>query len=310
MRLGVVVLNYNGAVDTLACLASLTPQLGRDDQVMVVDNFSREEDRTTLVSAVEGLGDPRLELVLGRANLGFAGGNNLGLERLAAQGFEYALLLNNDTVLEPSALDSLLDGARRAGADLAGPKILYFDAPQVVWHGAGWYSPLRQGPFVPSHRRPDAGDTNTTEASFLTGCALLLSRRAHETLGPLDDGYFFYFEDWDYCYRAARRGLRVIYVPASRVLHKVSRASGGWSNAFSLYHQGRGRARFLRKHVAGWRNAGAVAYLLTVVTAMKAAQIAASPGPKLPRLGAWLRGCLGLPPSSLGAAVAAPDPDP
>jgi GT2 family glycosyltransferase len=228
----VVLVNWNGWADTLACVDSLDRLTYPDATVLVVDNGSTD-DSIARISAAR----PELRLIETGANMGFAGGNNVAIRAAMDEGADYVWLLNNDTVVEPDALTALVDALEadpKAGA--AGSKITYFDRPDVLWYAGGDFTP--EGPV--RHRgidEPDTGAYDTLEeTAFITGCSLLLRASVLEQVGLLRDEYFLYWEETDLDWRIRAAGHTLLYVPGSVVRHKVAASLGeGWGPAQTEY---------------------------------------------------------------------------
>ena len=239
-RMLIVIVNYRSAGLTLDCLASLAAaEIRPGRRVVVVENASGDDSAARLAAAVDayGWGGWCRLLPLDR-NLGFAGGNNAALRPALAgpQPPDSVLLLNPDTVVRPgaiSALEDFLDSHPRVG--LAGsrledpdgtPQRSAFRFPTVLseLEGGLRFGPVSQllAPWVvapPVSDRPHRTD-------WMAGASLLVRREVFDRIGLLDEGYFLYFEETDFCLRAARAGWPGWYVPASRVVHLVGQSSG------------------------------------------------------------------------------------
>jgi GT2 family glycosyltransferase len=211
--------------------------------VILVDNGSRDGSLESLTAEF-----PSLETVRNKTNLGFCGGVNQGLRRARAMGFDYYLLLNNDTTVAPDFLEPLVEAAEQDGS-IGGisPLILRMESPHRAWYAAGRFN------WWICESRPVAGrapvSSSAREVNFLTGCAMFLRASAVESLGPFDDRFFAYFEDVDYSARLRRSGYRTLYVPQARVWHRVS-ASVGQNRAGNLTrrHVYRNRLLLMQKH--------------------------------------------------------------
>jgi len=270
--LAILILNYNGGEDTIACVQSILKDWRDEYELIVIDNASTDdsvaklrrwaEDQRPPLELVFATGQktavppetgqsnsPRLTLLQTGSNLGFAGGNNVGIRYALARGASWILLLNNDTVIEAGALAKLIEGAERSGADLAGGGIYEYDRPSRPWYLGGtfnWWGDRT----VRSLRLPSA-TAIAVQTDWITGCCLLVRGRVFEEIGLLDEGAFLYYEDSDFCRRAAKAGFKRFVVPDARVYHKVSRSSTPHS-AFQRYHATRSRVYFHSKnHTAG-----------------------------------------------------------
>ncbi len=242
-RVAIIVLTYNGLADTLACLASLE---GLDYprecyRVVVVDNASQDGTPAVVREAY-----PRVVVIENGANLGFAAGNNAGLRYALAQGYDYALLLNNDTEAAPDMLTELVHAAEAdpcAGA--VGPIIYYHAAPTRVWSAGGWID-WEQGISRMEGEIEDRGQFMATrEVDFVTGCAMLLRRAALKRAGLLDERFFMYFEETEWCVRARRAGFRILFAPRAKLWHKIP-LNARFDKEYLAYYMTRNRLLFLR----------------------------------------------------------------
>lgn len=244
-RVAVLVLNWNGAEDTLACLASLRQTTYANCALVVIDNGS-EDDSVARIRAAY----PEVTLLETGANLGFAGGNNVGLRWALGQRFDVAVLLNNDTTVAPDWLAQFAAAAERLPAgSVLGAKILRADAPDRIWHfGARWdaeacrFIKLGQG-------EPDDACTEVLPVDQIIGCCMWLPRASLEAVGLLEESYFLNYEETDWCFRARRAGIRLYSVPGARVWHKVSASFSG--EAHNAYFVFRNRRLWIERQFAG-----------------------------------------------------------
>lgn len=257
----VVILTWNGKDLTLDCLRSLeavpTPGL----RVVVVDNAS--SDGT--VEAIRGRYGERVEIVETGANLGFAGGNNKGIEHALAGGADLVLLLNNDTVVDPGFVDALAAAMRDAPAvGVAGPKIYYHVPPDRIWFAGGVISMWRGTARHIGIREVDRGQYDRPrDVDYITGCAMMVRRSVFERVGVLDTGYRAYFEDSDFCMRARRAGFGIRYVPSARVWHKISSSTGGQLSRRKITRKLESSVRFFRRY-ARWYQRAAIPFFFAL----------------------------------------------
>lgn len=263
---GVVVVNWNGSADTLTCLESLmaaTPEPGR---VVVVDNASTDGSVEAFerwrTARAAGSSAPAVSIVSAPSNLGFAGANNLGVAALAADpATGHFLLLNNDATVDPGFFAHIaraLDMAPDAG--LLGATIYVAGRPGEVWYAGGHFLPLRS---LVVHRRDVPEQVGPVPTDFVTGCAMVISRRAWETLGPLPECYFLYVEDAEYSYRARAAGLPVLYAPRAVAYHAVgATVRRRVARPRVEYLKTRNRGLFVRRNLRGWTRWCALAYLI------------------------------------------------
>ena len=242
----VVLVNWNGAADTLATLASLDlSERPARLRCLVVDNGSTDGSVARLRGA-----RPGLEVIETGENLGFAGGNAAGIRRaLADPEIGWVLLLNTDVEVDPGFLAPLLAACADPAVGAAGPKIFYFDPPDRLW-AAGGRLRLRETVTEELGRGEKDGPRfdRGADVTYLTTCCLLIPRDALLSVGPLDPVYFINVDDADWCRRALDLGFRLRYVPESRIWHKVAAATGGGYTPGKTFHTGRSNAIYVRRH--------------------------------------------------------------
>jgi N-acetylglucosaminyl-diphospho-decaprenol L-rhamnosyltransferase len=226
-KIAVVVLNYRTPQLTLDCLATLQPELDGETVVVVVDNASGDGSAERLAHEIEDRGWSSFTTLL-RAphNGGFAAGNNLGILSVEADAY---LLLNSDTLVCPGALRSLRDAMathRDAGVIGAGLLTAGGDIDASRFRNVGPFSEfLRAADTGVLSRLLDRFDPTlpptheSTEVDWVGFAAVIIRREVIAEVGLLDDGFFMYFEDVDYCRRAAAAGWRVRYWPHARFVH-------------------------------------------------------------------------------------------
>jgi hypothetical protein len=246
-----VILNIAGLPVMEDCLRSLEAADYPGLRVILVHNGLRSEG---LEAAVRTLCGKISEVLFTGSNLGFAAGNNQGIKAALASGADYVLLLNDDTYVAPDFVGPLvaaLESDKRAG--MAGARIFYAADPGRIWSsGARLDRQSCSFEFPCADREEEACGRGGPQATdYATGCAVLVRRGLIETIGPLDERFFLYWEDSDWGLRAAAAGFMSLVVPASRVWHKVSASSGGDESALKLFHKTRGRLLFARRHCPG-----------------------------------------------------------
>lgn len=250
----IVILNWNGRDDTLACLESVEKIAYPDFRVIVVDNGSADDSVAAIRAAF-----PKVELIETGANLGFSGGNNVGIKRALELGADYVLLLNNDTVVDPGLLDAFVAAARRfPDAGVFSAKIYFHAEPNRIWYaGARWNSATARFEQVGEGVLDDGLRFSTVcETDYACGCAFFVPAARLREIGLLDDKFFLYFEETDWCYRAREAGYPSIYVPEARLWHKISVSFGGEGSPLALYFQTRNRLLWARRHAALPRRLG------------------------------------------------------
>ena len=249
-RLEIVVLNWNGLEDTRALLRSLracrAPE-GWSIAVLVVDNGSSDGSATALEMEF-----PEVAVLALPENRRFAGGNNAGLKDALDRGADAVMLLNNDTEADPALCERLLLALEQDPGAAAAAPLIYFAPPsQVIWYAGGRCVPEFGFAAHRGLRSRDDGRYRAVEPTgYLTGCCLLATRAAWERVGLLDEHYFIYAEDADWCLRARGAGLRLLFVPTARVWHKVSSTTGA-ASYFKIYQRSRANLELFSRHARG-----------------------------------------------------------
>ena len=236
----IVVLNWNGLADTLACLRSLQGLHFAARRVIVVDNGSTDR-------SVEGIRGSDLsasiEIIETGRNCGFAGGNNLGIRHALEQGADFVLVLNNDTIVDPMLLDELVAAAEQhPEVGCFGPWIFYMDDPERLWFaGAAWSSEALSFTWPGKGRTASEMPLEPTRTDYVCGAALFFRASVARRIGLLDERFFLVYEESDWCYRARRAGFGCISVPRARLWHKVGASFGNEDSPLRTYFSTRNK---------------------------------------------------------------------
>lgn len=275
-RIGVVLVNWNGAADTIAALESLLAAVPAPECAVVVDNGSEPESiarieawgaerapSTTSASEGESVADAWLTIIRAGTNRGFSGGNNIGLRLLAARSdVSHFLLLNNDAMVAPDYFAQITSVLRaHPDAALVGCTIFHHPERERVWYSGGYEVPWRA---LILHRYDTPTETAPSPIEFVTGCAMLVSRRLYEAQGGLAECFNpIYWEDGDYSHRARASGAKVLFAPAAVVYHRVRSTGGGLQTLTPrvAYLDNRNRGVFVRRNYRGLDRAIALLYL-------------------------------------------------
>jgi len=256
MKISVIVLNYNGLDNTLDCLESLR-RLRIDRhliEIVVVDNNSSDGSQEAFAKLKD------IELLVNSENLGFAGGNNRGIEFALKRNADYLLILNNDTIVDRLLVDAFVKAA--GSADIVSPKIYFApgfefhkkryrkkDLGKVIWYAGGeidWQN------IIGKHIGVDEVDrgqfSKAQEIDFATGACVFVNRRVFEKIGFFDEKYFLYLEDMDFCVRAKKQGFKILFEPKAVIWHKNAATAGGSGSPTQDYFITRNRLLFAFKH--------------------------------------------------------------
>lgn len=217
-RVYTVVLNYLRSEDTVRCVASLRRSTYRSQFLVVVDNGSDEATRKTLYGGIGAT-----SLIQSETNLGYAGGNNLGIRYALERNADYVWILNPDTVVEPHSLERLVQTMSRfPEAGIVGSRLVRGDDGTTVLFNGGTIDWNRAGkPVLPDMGKPEEEVQAKAIISidYASGASMLVRRQLIEEIGLLPERYFLYFEETDFNTQAKRAGWKVLLEPRSRVLH-------------------------------------------------------------------------------------------
>ena len=259
-KVSAIILNYNNSQDTIKCLESIYKNIKyKRIQVIVIDNGSKTEDVLILKKwfnsqDIESIfchkghfsynNEPfKRELIFieNQENLGFAGGNNVGIKYALNCGADYVWLLNNDTIIDKDALIELIKLAeidKKIGM-VSSKLYCYHELKKVHYNGEK----------IVYEGMEDVKGELPKPTNFATGCSLLMRRKFIENVGLLDEDYFLYFEDNDISTRALKAGWKVYYNPYSKIYHKGGASVGGWlKTPLSVYYATRNLLLYCYKH--------------------------------------------------------------
>jgi N-acetylglucosaminyl-diphospho-decaprenol L-rhamnosyltransferase len=253
-RLDIVIVSYNTADDLVRCLQSIAASPPRDlGQVWVVDNASSDGSPDRVAREF-----PAVRLLTSPTNVGFAAANNLAIRQSTA---ELVLLLNSDTVVPPGAIDLLVERLEETGAVAAGPKLVDARGRPEVSFGR-MLSPLaewRQRRLVRQAASEAEADRQAIDrlvaderfVDWVSGACLLVRRRAALAAGLLDERYFMYEEDVDFCAALRSLGGRVLFTPRPEIRHLRGQSIAKAGQAGNA-HYAHSHLAFYRKHHPLW----------------------------------------------------------
>lgn len=238
----IIVVNYNTSNEVLEMLASLDQATYPNYEVILVDNASPNDD----LSLIEEK-HPSVQLIKSSKNLGFAGANNLGID--VAKGV-YCLFLNPDTCVTPLFLEPLVETLEQnANIGLVSPKIKYYDTPDLIQYaGTSRMSKytMRSNSF--SKKKEDNPENSTAKLTgYGHGAAMLLPKVVIDKVGKMNESYFLYYEEIDWCERIHYQGYKVYYQANSVVFHKES-ASIQKESPLKIFYLSRNRILFAKIH--------------------------------------------------------------
>lgn len=241
----IVLVNYHNTDDTIQCLNSLKKVHRYLNRIILVDNSVKSDPLLTeFISHY-----PEVSYLVSSNNLGFSGGNNLGIrESLKDERVKYILLLNNDTLVDEEFLIPLVEKCEKEKADIATGKI-YLKGLEKVLNAAGGTMDWKKGMgMLRGLNQQDNGQFDyLRNTDFISGCMMLINRKVFEKIGFLDEKYFMYCEDVDFCLHARRENFKMIFVPDSKIWHKVG-AKSLTDSGFYFYYFFRNSIYIVKKY--------------------------------------------------------------
>lgn len=265
-KIYIILVNYKGNNDTITCIDSVLESTYQNYQLIVVDNSPDEEyslqlykdlkykkiksckiNENEISKNLKSLIDSKVIIIRQNKNGGFASANNVGIKygllRKDSMGF---ILLNNDTEIKKDTVSELVNSYSKYGNDNCyGGKIFYYSEPDKIWYDDGSFNYITG---KAKHRNLNCVDkTNISqiyETQFITFCYVLIPLKIIEEIGLIEEKYFMYCEDLDYCYRCVMANKKLLINPNSIVYHKVGSSSGGQLTEFSAYWSYKNEIRF------------------------------------------------------------------
>lgn len=240
----IIILNWNQQEDTVRCLSSLKSLDYKNYEIVLVDNGSADSSPDRIKEQFA-----QLTLIKNKENIGFAAGNNVGIRHALSRDADYILLLNNDTIVDSSVLKNLInvgESDNRIGV-LGAVNYSFEDRQKAVLISTSfnWFTGFTKKEDLNAVSRGVIIEPQ--QAHGVTGSSLLIKREVVEKIGLLDERFFIYYEDTDWCMRASKAGYKVLYVPRARIWHKIG-ASFGRKTDTELYLYTRNLPLFMMKN--------------------------------------------------------------
>ncbi len=244
-KIAIIILNWNGLKDTLACLNSLAAIDYPRYDIILVDNGSTDG---SLILIQEQF--PHIHYVILQKNVGFAAGNNAGIDFALKGGAEFFLLLNNDTIVDPDLLHRFIEGfAAEPRAGILGARIYLFDQKDTLDHlGGMWIKNEARMHFIGYREKdPMPFPEDLLAMDYVCGACMIIKRSVIETIGQLEPRYFLYWEENDFCLRAKRAGFLTYSCSRAKIWHKVSASFTG-GRPQQTYFIWRGRLLWIERN--------------------------------------------------------------
>src|SRR5258708_2254210 len=210
-KVAIVVLNTNHKADTLGCLLTIERNTYVNRTVIVLDNASTDGS----VQAIEE-NFPWALIVPLTKNLGYAGNNNAGIQLALEQGADWVLVLNEDTLLDPECLAQLVAaGEAEPRIGIVGPMVYHHDEPRVIQSAGGQLNRHWEATHLGQNEDDRGQFAALHDVDYISGCAILVRRGVVQQVGMLDERFYYYWEETEWCLRARQHGWRIVHVPTA-----------------------------------------------------------------------------------------------
>jgi GT2 family glycosyltransferase len=211
-----VILNFNRRDDTLACLASLENSTFTNHKNIVLDVSSSDGSKEAIHSTF-----PEVQIIDITENRGYAGNNNVGIAAALAQGADWIFVLNEDTLLAADCLSHLVEiGESDSEIGIVGPMVYHYDEPNIIQSAGGLLGPYWSSIHLAKNELDKGQFSEPHDVDWISGCGIMLRRGVIEQVGMLDERFFYYWEETEWCLRTKKAGWRVVHVPKARLWHK------------------------------------------------------------------------------------------
>ncbi len=242
MKVGIVIVNYNGEKYQNDCIASLYQMTLLDFEIIVVDSGSKDNSIAKLRKEF-----PKVRIIEMNDNVGVARGNNVGIEYCRNENFDYILLLNNDIEVDSRLLEELVLSSE--DKNVVVPKIYYYDPKDVLWYAGGELNNNRGTNIHYGIGQKDVGQyENEIFVDYAPTCCMLIPKQVFDLVGTMDEKYFMYYDDTDFCLRLYRNHIKIKYNPRAIMWHKVSSSTGGEASPLAVYYNTRNRFYYVNKN--------------------------------------------------------------
>lgn len=243
-KVSIIILNWNGADDTIACLSSLKKMTYTNYGIIVIDNGSSDNS----IHRIQEM-HRDVTVIVEKRNLGFAGGCNSGIKHALNQGSDLICLLNNDTVVSKEFLSELVSEiSADPSTGILGAKIMLFTDRERLDHIGGKWNPSKAAFTLIGNREPQNSFVwdKKKELDYVCGASMLIKKEVFEKIGLLEEKFFLIWEEADFCFRARKEGFKIRYCPTAELWHKVSASFTG--KAHSTYFFWRNRLLWIQRN--------------------------------------------------------------
>ncbi|UII19708.1 glycosyltransferase family 2 protein [Fulvivirga ligni] len=255
----IITVDYNGHEMTFEFLKSINQYLSDPEkiEIIIVDNGSKKDYSKEFKEL-----NSTVKVIRSEENLGFSGGNNLGIKE--AKG-EFLFFVNNDTEFTEGLVDTLIDTLRKhPDVGAVSPKIKFYDTPEILQYAGfapfNFYTGRTRaiGSLEKDNNHIPSGYTNS-----LHGAAMMVKREVIDNVGFMPEMFFLYYEEWDWCHQIKTHGYKLYYEAGASIFHKESMSTGK-NSPLKTYYITRNRILFVRRNATFWQKWFFTVYLISV----------------------------------------------
>jgi GT2 family glycosyltransferase len=252
----IIILNWNGEKNTIECLNSINQIIYPNYDVIIIDSNSTDNSIEKIKSNFLNV-----NIIKNRKNLGFSGGFNVGIKKAIDNKADYIVCLNNDVIVDKNFIMELIKiGEIRSDIGGLYPMEYNYDQPNKInAAGGGTIKFILDSPI--GHGEIDKGQYNQLrQVGRLCGAAIVLKKNVFLNIGLFDPDYFYGFEDTDISLRVIKAEYKIIFVPKSKIWHKISASSGGELNPYKSYYSIRNRFLFAKRNLTNKNKISYITY--------------------------------------------------
>lgn len=245
-KVAFVILNYNNSQDTVECIESVQKIDYKNFEIILIDNDSTDDSVDILSSKF-----PEITLIQTGINLGYAGGNNVGIKKAIDSKADYICVLNNDVVVDTNFLTILIDSIKKnPDIGIIGPRICEYSQPTII-QSTGATINLNRGTLdiINGNCEDSSIPFSLLDCDYIGGACMLFSKDLIANIGYIPEDYFLFYEETEWCLKAKKLGYRVVCNTESKVIHKGS-ASIGKVSGLAEYYLYRNRVYFIKKNAS------------------------------------------------------------
>lgn len=267
-KVSIILLNYNGFEDTIECFNSLKNITYSNYNIVIVDNNSPDKSLDKIneyminnhsdfiyykdvKSSQNIIKNNFLTLIQSGSNEGYGHGNNIGIKFALKNNADYILVLNNDTIVENDFLEPLVDELKNdKNIGIISSQIFYEDRRNIFWENGGTFNSFTGRVSHNNYNQEFNSNTKySSECNFLSGCLWLIPKNIFLEIGYINEDYFMYVEDLEFCQRIINKNYKLKVSPRSKIYHKVGASSGGGITPFSIYWMTKNYLKFMTTNI-------------------------------------------------------------